>query len=271
MATIPALAELLEAGVHFGHRVSKRHPKMQPYLFGSRNDISIINLEETRTKLAAACDAVRALAAEGKTILFVGTKDQARSMVQSAADRVGMPHVTGRWLGGTITNFAIIGKLIQKYRGLCRQRDTGELQQKYTKFEQGELLKEIDRLADAVGGIAELNRIPDAIFVVDICEEEIAIREANRSGVTTFAICDSNVDPTTVTYPIPGNDDAVSAVSLLVRVFTDAVADGIQERARTMASSAPTPSAKIAESEPVIVVPEPTVVAEEEDGDAVAA
>ncbi|MBI4433649.1 30S ribosomal protein S2 [Candidatus Uhrbacteria bacterium] len=268
MSTIPELAELLEAGVHFGHRVSKRHPKMQPYLFGSRNDVSIINLDETRTKLAAACDAARTLTAEGKIILFVGTKDQAQRIMRAAAERVGMPHVTGRWLGGTITNYAIIGKLIQKYRGLCRQRDTGELQQKYTKFEQGELLKEIDRLADAVGGIADLNRIPDALFVMDICEEEIAIREANRAGVTTFAVCDSNVDPTLVTYPIPGNDDAVSAIELMVRAFTDAVAEGIQERARTMASSAPVAAAAVAAPEPVVIVP--AEIVEEEDGGVVA-
>ncbi|MDO8599358.1 MAG: 30S ribosomal protein S2 [bacterium] len=235
MAQIPSLEELLKAGVHFGHRESKRHPKMDPYLFGVRNGVHIVDLEQTRTMLAAACDAAKQLIAEGKVILFVGTKDAAKAIIQQSAARVGMPYVVGRWLGGSLTNFTVIGKLIQKYRSLVRSRDTGELQQKYTKFEQSQMSQEIARLENAVGGIAELNRIPDALFIVDISYEDTAIREARRKGVTTFAICDSNVDPTIVTYPIPGNDDAVASIELLVRTFTDAMAEGIEERARQIA------------------------------------
>ncbi len=235
MPAIPSLEELLRAGVHFGHRESRHHPKMDPYLFGVRNTVHVIDLERTREKLQVACDAVKALAKEGKTILFVGTKDQAKPIIREAAERTGMPYVVGRWLGGTITNFAVISKLIQKYRSLVRSRDTGELAQKYTKFEQSQMRQEIERLEEAVGGIAELHRLPDALFIVDINEEETAVREAKRKTVTTFAICDSNVDPTQVTYPIPGNDDAVSSIRLLVKVFTDAVAEGLEERARETA------------------------------------
>jgi small subunit ribosomal protein S2 len=209
---------------------------MDPYLFGVRNTVHVIDLERTREKLQGACDAVKALAKEGKTILFVGTKDQAKPIIREAAMRVGMPYVVGRWLGGTITNFAVISKVIQKYRSLVRSRDTGELAQKYTKFEQSQMRQEIERLEGAVGGIVELQRLPDALFIVDIREEETAVREAKRKGVTTFAICDSNVDPTQVTYPIPGNDDAVSSIQILVRIFTDAVQEGIEERAKVEAS-----------------------------------
>lgn len=235
MPTIPSLEELLAAGVHFGHRESRHHPKMDPYLFGVRNTVHVIDLEQTRAKLQVACDAAKALAKEGKVILLVGTKDQAKPIIRQAAERLGTPYVVGHWLGGTITNFSIISKVIQKYRSLVRSRDTGELAAKYTKFEQSQMNQEIARLEDAVGGIAELNRLPDALFIVDIREEETAVREAKRKGITTFAICDSNVDPTQVTYPIPGNDDAVASIQILVRIFTDAVAEGIEERAREMA------------------------------------
>ncbi|MBI4434570.1 30S ribosomal protein S2 [Candidatus Uhrbacteria bacterium] len=235
MPAIPSLEELLRAGVHFGHRESRHHPKMDPYLFGVRNTVHVIDLEKTREKLQVACDAAKALGRDGKTILFVGTKDQAKPLIREAAMRVGMPYVIGRWLGGTITNFPVISKVIQKYRSLTRSRDTGETAQKYTKFEQSQINQEIARLEEAVGGIAELHRLPDALFIIDIHEEETAVREAKRKGITTFAICDSNVDPTQVTYPIPGNDDATSSIQLLVRVFTDAVAEGMEERAREMA------------------------------------
>ena len=236
MAQIPSLEEFLRAGVHFGHRESKRHPKMDPYLFGVRNGVHVIDLEQTRAKFASACDAARQLAADGKVILFVGTKDAAKQIVREHAERTGMPYVVGRWLGGTLTNFAVIGKLIQKYRSLVRSRDTGEMAQKYTKFEQSQMGQEIARLEGAVGGIVELNRIPDAMFLVDIGHEETAMREAKRKGVTTFAICDSNVNPEDVTYPIPGNDDAVASIALIVRTFSDAIAEGIEERAREMAN-----------------------------------
>lgn len=237
MPAIPSLQDLLHAGVHFGHRESKRHPKMDPFLFGVRNGVHVIDLEQTRTQLATACDALRALAKEGKTILLIGTKDQARTLVRAAAERVGMPYVVNRWLGGTLTNFPIIRQMIQKYRTLIRSRDTGELQQKYTKFEQSQLNQEIARLEGAVGGIAGIDAIPDALVIIDIHEEETAVREARKRGVTTFAICDSNVDPTLVTYPIAGNDDAVSSIQILVGLLTDAVREGLEERARDMAKT----------------------------------
>lgn len=237
MATIPTLEQMLKAGVHFGHRESRRHPKMDPYLFGARNGVHIIDLELTQAKLTEACAAVRALAKEGKVILFVGTKDGAKDIVREAAVRVGMPYVIGRWLGGTITNFAVISKLIQKYRALLRMRDTGELEQKYTKHEQSAMGREIERLEDAVGGVADLAKLPDALFIVDLHEEVTAVREAKRKGITTIGICDSNVNPEDVTFPIPGNDDALASLRLLVAAVADAVVEGMNERARVEASS----------------------------------
>ncbi|MFH1430512.1 MAG: 30S ribosomal protein S2 [Candidatus Uhrbacteria bacterium] len=237
MADAITLEALLKAGVHFGHKESKRHPKMQPFLFGVRNSINVIDLEQTIIQLESACDAAREMAKDGKAILFVGTKDAVAQIVREEAKRVGMPYVVGRWLGGTLTNFSVISKLIQKYRGLVRSRDTGELEQKYTKHEQSERMREIARLEEAVGGIAELNKLPDALFVVDIREESTAVREAIRKGIPTFAICDSNVNPEHITYPVSGNDDAVSSVKLIVQLFTDAVQEGIDARARTDAAT----------------------------------
>lgn len=235
MPTIPSLQDLLKAGVHFGHRESKRHPKMDQYLFGVRNGVNVVDLEKTQQFLGQACDAVRELAKQGKVVLFVGTKDQAKTIVRDAAMSVGMPYVTERWLGGTLTNFLVINRVIQKYRGLIRSRDTGELQQKYTKFEQSQITTEIARLDLAVGGIAEINRVPDALFIVDLGEEETAVRETKRKEITTFAICDSNVDPTLVTHPIPGNDDAVASIQILMQTFTAAIREGLDERARETA------------------------------------
>ncbi|MFH1098838.1 MAG: 30S ribosomal protein S2 [Candidatus Uhrbacteria bacterium] len=262
MPNIPSLQDLLHAGVHFGHRESRRHPKMAPYLFGARNGISVINLDLTRAALETACAAARQFAHDGKVILFVGTKDQAASIVREAAERIHAPYVTGRWLGGTFTNFSIISKLIQKYRALVRQRDTGEIQ-KYTKYEQIEIQREIERLEGAVGGISELSKLPDALFIVDVHEEETAVREAVRLGITTFAICDSNVDPTLITYPIPGNDDAVSAIKLLVSVFTDAIAEGVEERAREIAQSGRlTPNQPTPDPDQIIATPPPLSAAQ---------
>ncbi len=219
---------------------------MDPYIFGARNGVHVIDLEQTRTKLQVACDAVQQLAKNGKIILLVGTKDQARGIIRESAERVTMPYVVGRWLGGTLTNFSIIRLMIQKYRSLIRSRDTGELQQKYTKFEQSQLNQEINRLEIAVGGISTLETIPDALVIIDIKEEETAVREAKRKGVTTFAICDSNVDPTLVTYPIPGNDDAVSSIRLLTTVLTTAIREGLDERARDIAKAEAAPVASAA-------------------------
>ncbi|MDO8425820.1 MAG: 30S ribosomal protein S2 [bacterium] len=233
----PTLQEMLKAGVHFGHRASRRHPKMDPYIFAMRNGVHILDLEQTQRKLVEACDAARALSKEGKIILFVGTKDSAKVIVREQAMRVHMPYVIGRWLGGTMTNYAIIGKVIQKYRGLVRMRDTGEMEQKYTKHEQAELGREIVRLEIVVGGISDLNRLPDALFVVDVQNESTAVREAVRKEIATFAICDTNVDPTDITYPIPANDDAVASIRMLTTAFADAVAEGAVERAKAMAKS----------------------------------
>lgn len=216
---------------------------MTPYIFTMRNNVHIVDLEQTVARMDVACAAVRALVGEGKTILFVGTKDAAKEIVREQAVRVNMPYVVGRWLGGTITNFVVIGKLIQKYRSLLRMRDTGELEQKYTKHEQSEMSREIRRLEEAVGGISDLTKLPDAIFVVDVREEATAVREAVRRNITLFGICDTNVDPSDITYPIPGNDDAVASIRILVTAFADAVEQGTVARAKAVAA---TPVAAVA-------------------------
>jgi small subunit ribosomal protein S2 len=235
--SLPTLQELLKAGVHFGHRTMRWHPKMAPYLFGIRKTVHIIDLEKTREQLEKACAAATAFAKEGKVILFVGTKDSAKQIVREAAERAGMPCVVGRWLGGTITNFEEIAKLIEKYRTLVRSRDTGELVEKYTKFEQAEHLREIARLEHLVGGMAEIRKLPDALFIIDLRHERTAVREVQRKGLITFGICDSNVDPTSVTYAIPGNDDALSSLRVLVDAFSDAVAEGVEAHARSVVAA----------------------------------
>lgn len=222
------LTELLKAGVHFGHQRSRWHPKMAPYIFTVRNDICIIDLEQTAARLQAAAEFARSVAARGGTILFIGTKRQAREHVQAAAKRVGMPAVTERWVGGTFTNFATVSKIITKLTQLKSDRDTGRFDV-YTKKERLVIQREIDRLEKIIGGIEGLEKLPDAVFIVDVKQEKTAIREAQAVRVPIIAICDTNVDPTGVAYPIPANDDATKAIQLILGVMTDAVAAGKEE------------------------------------------
>lgn len=228
MTKLPTLEVLLEAGAHFGHKTSKWHPKMEPYIFGERHGIHIINLEDTRKALESALAFVKQTAARGGTILFVGTKKQAADIVKIAALRAGMPYVNTRWLGGTLTNFAVIHHVIKKFKDLVRKQEQGELA-KYTKFEQMKIGEEIEKLEESVGGIRELSRIPDAVFILDIRHDKTALREAGRRGVKTIALTDTNVDPTQVDYPIPANDDAIKSIELLAGLVADAAAEGKAE------------------------------------------
>ncbi len=237
MPEIPSLIELLKTGAHFGHQVSKWHPKMKPYLFGSRNGIHIINLELTVTKLAEALDAARDIVAKGGSIVFVGTKRQAAERVQAAATECKMPFVTDRWLGGTFTNFAEISKLIKKYNEYTTKRDKGEFD-KYTKKERVMIDREIADMKRKVGGIATLTRLPEAVFIVDIKHEKTALEEANEKKVPVFAMIDSNVNPDDVTYGIPMNDDAVKAIEMMTKLFSDACNEGHQLREQRKAEVA---------------------------------
>ncbi len=228
MPTSPSLSDMLQAGVHFGHQTSKWHPKMKKYLFGSRQGIHIINLEETQKGLDAAMAYVKKVTLRGGIVLFVGTKKQASSIVAEAAASCAMPFVNKRWLGGTLTNFASMAQLIRRYKDMKRRQEKGE-HAKYTKFEQLKITEQIALLDEKVGGIQELTRIPDAIFIFDIRKDKTALEEAMRRGIKVIAVCDSNVNPGDVDYPIPANDDAVKAIDLIAKMMAGAINEGRKE------------------------------------------
>jgi len=228
MTKIPTLVEMLQAGVHFGHQTSKWHPKMEKYLFGDRQGIHIINLEETQKALEAALSFVKSVAQRGGIVLFVGTKKQAVEIVKDAALACGMPYVNKRWLGGTLTNFSVIAQQLRKFKDLKRRQEKGELG-KYTKLEQMRFAEEIKKLEQDIGGIQELVRIPEAIFILDIRKDKTAFEEAKRRGVKIVALCDSNVNPSDVDYPIPANDDAVKSIELFANLVATACKEGRQD------------------------------------------
>jgi small subunit ribosomal protein S2 len=225
---MPQLSDMLQAGLHFGHQTSKWHPKMKKFIFGSRQGIHIINLEETQKALDAALGFAKKVSNRGGVVLFVGTKKQASSIVEKAALSCNMPYVNKRWLGGTLTNFASIAQQIRKYKDLKRKHEKGELA-KYTKFEQLKISEQIKLLEEKVGGMQELTRIPDAIFILDVKKDKTALSEAVKRGVKVIAVCDSNVDPSDVDFPIPANDDAVKAIELISNLMAGAINDGRAE------------------------------------------
>ena len=228
MVAIPTLAELLQAGAHFGHQTSKWHPRMKKYIFGIRNGIHILNVEETHSALEKALQYLKSVTARGGTVLCVGTKKQAAKIVEQAAASCGMPHVTKRWLGGTLTNFSAIATMLRKFKDLKRKQERGELA-KYTKLEQLKFAEMIQKYEEKVGGIQELVRVPDALFIFDIRKDNTALEEANRRSIPVVAVCDSNVNPTNVDYPIPMNDDGVKAIELVARLVAAACREGRDE------------------------------------------
>ncbi len=236
---IPSLQEMLKAGVHFGHRVSRWHPKMAPFIFGARNGVHVIDLEKTQNQIQKALTYVEDLVARGGTILFVGTKKQIQEFTKEEAKAAGVPHVTERWLGGTFTNFTEIQKLIKQYLDLQDKRDKGELR-KYTKLEQLQFDRKIEELDVKIGGISTLTKLPEAIFVLDVRQEKTAVAEARNRGVKVVAICDTNVNADLVDYVIPANDDAMGSLEMITKLVSEAVRVG---RARAKAP-APAPAAK---------------------------
>ncbi len=225
MGKIPQLADMLQAGMHFGHQTSKWHPKMRKFIFGSRQGIHIINLEETQKSMEEAFGFARKTAARGGVVLFVGTKKQAAPLVEMSAKACGMPYVNERWLGGTLTNFASIATQIRKYKDLKRKQEKGELG-KYTKFEQLKIAELIKTLEKKIGGIQDMTRIPDALFIFDVKKDKTALDEAIKRGVKIVAVCDSNVDPSDIDFPIPANDDAVKAIAMIADQLSQAINDG---------------------------------------------
>jgi len=233
MPKIPDLMTMLKAGAHFGHQLSKRHPKMEPYIFTAKSGFHIINLEQTQVKLEQALAFVKKVVAGGGTILFLGTKKQASPIIAKYAKEVDMPYITERWLGGTITNFGEISRVIRKLTNLKKQKVTGALE-KYTKKEQLEFNREIEKLEKMVGGVEKVNKIPDAIFVIDIKKEKTAVSEAGKKNIPIIALCDTNVNPDKVTYPIPANDDAVKSIEIFTQLIAEAVKEGQAERAKAV-------------------------------------
>lgn len=225
MTKLPSLEEMLKAGVHFGHQSNRRYPKMQPYIFGLRNGVHIIDLAQTQEKLKIALDYIRDSVAAGKVLLILGTKQQAKEMVKKYAEDCDVPYVSEGWIGGLMTNYGVVHKVIKKYLDLKNKRESGELK-KYTKKEQLEFEREIERLDKMVGGIQSLKKIPDLIFVIDLRHEKTAVREAKKRGVPIVALCDTNVNPEDATYPIPANDDAVKAIDLMLSLVAEAVKEG---------------------------------------------
>ena len=219
-----SMKELLEAGVHFGHQTKRWNPKMKEFIFGKRNGIYIINLQKTLRQFQQAIDFATRLGAEGKQVLFVGTKRQAQDAIAEEAGRCEMHHVNQRWLGGILTNFKTIKRRIDRLRKLEELTATGEAVG-YTKKEFSQLLREKAKLARVLTGIKRLERVPEALFVVDPKKEQIAVSEARKLGIPVIAIVDTNCDPDEVDYPIPGNDDAIRAI----RLFTSRVADALLE------------------------------------------
>lgn len=220
-----SMRQMLEAGVHFGHQTRYWNPKMGPYIFGARNNIHIINLEHTVPLFRKATGFIRSLAADGGRILFVGTKRSARDSVKAQADRCGMPHVSHRWLGGTLTNFKTVKQSIKRLEDLDAMEQDGRFT-KLTKKEVLERRREREKLERSLGGVKTMATLPDAIFVIDVGHEKIAVHEANKLGIPVIGIVDTNSSPDGVQYMVPGNDDAMRAAELYAIAVADAVLEG---------------------------------------------
>lgn len=225
MVKIPSISELSKSAVNFGHRVTKRHPKMAPYIQTVKNTVHLINLEQTSHKLKEAIDFLVDLSAKGGTIVFVGTKPAAKEIVKKYAQEAGAPYVSERWLGGTLTNFQTISHLIEKLKKMTAGKESGDWQ-KYSKKERLDMERELTYLEKMVGGIKTLNRPPDALYLVDIVEEATAVREAKKKKIPVVAMVDTNTNPENVTHPIPANDDAVKSIELITGLVAEAVKEG---------------------------------------------
>ncbi len=241
--SLPSVTEMLEAGMHFGHRTYKWHPKMKPFIFEARKGIHIIDLEKTLTQLEKALAFISRSVSEGKNVLFVGTKTQVKNHLRDAAKECGMPYICERWLGGTLTNFNIIRNSIRMYVDLLEKKESGKLE-KYTKKERIKFDRQIAKLSMSVGGLVTLNRPPDIIFIWDIKHEETALAEAKKRRIPIIAVCDTNVDPTGIDYVIPANDDASKAITLILGLLKDTVIASQTDAAAAKAETAATEEIK---------------------------
>lgn len=226
MAVAVDMKALLESGAHFGHKTSRWHPKMAPYIHSKKQGAHIINLEKTVEALEKALPAITEIAKNDKKILFVGTKKQMKEIVKTAAESVEMPYVTVRWVGGTLTNVETVNRQIRKLKDLEKKMASGELENRYSKLEVQRFQEEIDLLNERYGGIKSMSEQPAAIIVVDANEDGNAIKEAKNLGIPVFAIVDTNVDPTGIDYVIPANDDAIKSTQLILDYVTAAIKEG---------------------------------------------
>ena len=226
MSVAVDIKALLEAGVHFGHKTSRWHPKMAPYIHSKRQNSHIIDLTKTVAALDQALPELTKIAASGKKVLFVGTKKQAKDVVRQTAEQIGQPYVVERWIGGMLTNSATITQQIKKLKNLEKRMANGDLEKRYNKLEVQRFQEEIDSLNIKYGGIKDLMGKPGAVVVVDALVDANALREAKTLGIPVFAIVDTNVDPTGIDYVVPGNDDAIKGLALLLHYFAAAVAEG---------------------------------------------
>jgi small subunit ribosomal protein S2 len=221
--------QLLEAGVHFGHLKKKWNPKMLPYIFAEKKGIHIIDLNKTVECLQETAAALKQIARSGKKILFVGTKKQAKDIVKDSAQKINMPFVTERWLGGMLTNFNTVRKSVKKMQSIEKMLGDGSFDN-ITKKERLTLSRDRDKMDKVLGGIAQLGRVPAALFIIDIGHEHIALAEAKRLGIATFGVVDTNCDPNKVDFAVPGNDDATKSIAIIVNYITAAIAEGLAER-----------------------------------------
>jgi small subunit ribosomal protein S2 len=261
---VVSMRELLEAGVHFGHQTRRWNPKMRRFIFTERGGIYIIDLQQTLDLVEQASSFARNVAERGGSILFVGTKKQCQDAIEGEAKRVGMPYVNHRWLGGLLTNWRTISERIGRLHELRRLRDDGQLELLPPK-ERISMVGELEKLETNLGGVAEMKKLPDAMFVIDLRKEQLAIREARRLGMPILALVDTNCDPDDADYVIPGNDDAIRSCSLIVRVIADAIAAGAGKvtEEEMAGNGRPAEEAEPAEAEPAREELQPEAAAEE--------
>lgn len=228
---VPSIDELAKAGMHLGHHTTKRSPKMEQYIYGVKNNINIINLEKTAEKLQLALNFITELASQGKIILFVGTKPAAKNIIKKAAEEIENPFVIEHWLGGTLTNFHTISELMKKLNKMTEDKKQGEWK-KYSKKEQLEQEKKLNRLEKMVGGMREIKKRPDALYIIDLQSEKTAIREAKRLNIPVIALVDTNSNPELIDWPIPGNDDATKSIELVTGLIVEAIKAGKKQPAK---------------------------------------
>lgn len=234
--SVVSMKDLLEAGVHFGHRTRRWNPKMRPYIFTERSGIHIIDLQQTMQRLNEYAAMIRDMVAKGGVVLFVGTKRQAQATIRQEAERCGMPYINQRWLGGTLTNWVTIKQRIDYLLQLERRVDAGEFRT-LSKKEQLDIEREIEKLNKRIGGLKTLRKLPDLIFIVDISTEDLAVMEANKLRIPTIAMVDTNSNPDLIDYVVPSNDDAIRAVKLIVSAIAEAVEEGRRIREVDMADT----------------------------------